>query len=185
MSAQLRKNLQDQLNRLVQQLEDLEKEKDSLEPLEYEELRKETLDEMKVFEEQMERMISGDTTLVGEFQAAKLALRAAVSQAFRTPEVIRMFANQNNGQLRKRLEQLQRDVTLGKQSEADVLQEKLEILSALKKLGENLKDNESGFLRTHLSGDLEAFESASGGLGVSSKTSLLTSAAASVQNART
>lgn len=71
-SAQLRKNIQDQLNRLVSQLEDLENEKEGLDAEEYEEMRGETLQEMKVFETQMEKMLSGDTTLVTEFQAAKL-----------------------------------------------------------------------------------------------------------------
>jgi ElaB/YqjD/DUF883 family membrane-anchored ribosome-binding protein len=71
-TEQLRRNIQDQLNRLVSQLEDLENEKGSLEVEEYEEMRGETLEEMKVFEKQMEMMLSGDTTLVTEFQAAKL-----------------------------------------------------------------------------------------------------------------
>lgn len=71
-TAQLRQNIQDQLNRLVSQLEDLENEKEGLDADEYEEMRGETLQEMKVFETQMEKMLSGDTTLVTEFQAAKL-----------------------------------------------------------------------------------------------------------------
>lgn len=51
-----------------------------------------------------------------------------------------MFANKNNGQLRQRLDQLQRDVTLGKTSEAAITQQKVEILSALKKLGEEVTE---------------------------------------------
>lgn len=110
------------------------------------------------------------------------ALRAAVSKAFQTPEVIRMFANKNNGQLRQRLDQLQRDVTLGKLSEAAIIQQKVEILSALKKLGDEvcfsprslgpyffqLKDQEKAFLAAHQSDDLKAFESATSDIGTTS-----------------
>jgi hypothetical protein len=37
------------------------------------------------------------------------AIQAAVSEAFRTPEVIRLFAQRQPDQLRGRLSQLQRD----------------------------------------------------------------------------
>lgn len=66
-------------------------------------------------------------------------MQAAISKAFQTPEVIRMFANKNNGQLRTRLGQLQRDVQLGKLTAADENQQKVEILLALQKLGEQVQ----------------------------------------------
>lgn len=49
-----------------------------------------------------------------------------------------MFANKNNGQLRSRLGQLQRDVQLGKIGADVATQQKVEILTALQKLGEQV-----------------------------------------------
>ena len=42
-------------------------------------------------------------TLVDEMSAMKLAIRAAISEAFKTPEVIRMFASRRPGDLRQKL----------------------------------------------------------------------------------
>ncbi len=44
------------------------------------------------------------------------AIQAAVGGAFRTPEVIRLFAGRRPGELRQRLAQLQRDLKLAKVS---------------------------------------------------------------------
>ena len=87
------------------------------------------------------------------------AIQAAVSRAFQTPEVIRLFAKKEPGQLRQRLAGLQvratmfniynhyyepntcmfqRDVKLGKVSQDSYTQQAVEMLSALKKLGETV-----------------------------------------------
>ncbi len=42
-------------------------------------------------------------TLVNELNRMQLAIQAAISEAFKTPEVIRMFARKQPGQLRNRL----------------------------------------------------------------------------------
>lgn len=42
-------------------------------------------------------------TLVNELNRMQLAIQAAISEAFKTPEVIRMFAKKQPGQLRQRL----------------------------------------------------------------------------------
>ena len=42
-------------------------------------------------------------TLVDELSSMKLAVRAAISEAFKTPEVIRMFASRRPGDLRQKL----------------------------------------------------------------------------------
>lgn len=66
------------------------------------------------------------------------ATRAAISEAFKTPEVIRMFAKRQPGQLRQRLNDLHRDSKIGKISEALFTQQVVEILAALKRLGEKV-----------------------------------------------
>ena len=45
----------------------------------------------------------GDMTLMDELSSMKLAVRAAISEAFKTPEVIRMFASRRPGDLRQKL----------------------------------------------------------------------------------
>lgn len=69
---QLRQNIQSQIDRLVKQLEDLEEEKADLSKDEYEEMRNETLAEMEVFRSQMVKMLSGDMSLITEFQGAQM-----------------------------------------------------------------------------------------------------------------
>jgi hypothetical protein len=66
------------------------------------------------------------------------AIQAAVSKAFKTPEVIKLFAKKQPGQLRQRLIALQRDVKLGKVSQETYTQQAVEILAALRKLGESV-----------------------------------------------
>lgn len=66
------------------------------------------------------------------------AIRSAVSEAFKTPEVIRLFAKREPGQLRDRLAEMERDVLIGKISKDVQTDQKLEILTALRKLGDQV-----------------------------------------------
>ena len=58
------------------------------------------------FEASLQKMMAGDITLVNQLGSMRLAIQGAVSQAFKTPEVIKMFANKQPAQLRMRLKQL-------------------------------------------------------------------------------
>jgi len=71
-----------------------------------------------------------------------------VSDAFKTPEVIRMFAQKQPDQLRLRLASLQRDAKLksGGVSKDAFQRQAVEILVALKKMGTELTAEESAFL---------------------------------------
>ena len=48
-------------------------------------------------------MAQGNMTLHSQLDATRLALRSAISGAFKTPEVIRLFANKQPAALRRRL----------------------------------------------------------------------------------
>lgn len=63
------------------------------------------------------------------------AIQAAISQAFKTPEVIKLFAKKEPGQLRTRLHEIDRDYKMGKLAKDSYTQMKVEILTAVKKLG--------------------------------------------------
>ncbi|XP_020282353.1 protein LZIC-like [Pseudomyrmex gracilis] len=138
----LRKNLEEQLDRLVQQLEDLEEDRVSLDETDYQECKEDTMAQLREFNDRLQRMISGDMTLVNELGAIQLATQAAISAAFQTPAVIRMFGKREPDGLKEHLLQIDRDVKLGKLSKEAADCQRGEILSALRQLGEKLEPSE-------------------------------------------
>ncbi|XP_031554463.1 protein LZIC-like [Actinia tenebrosa] len=178
----LKKNLEDQLDRLVAQLTDLEECREDLDEDEYEETKKETLEQMKEFKTSLDKMLAGDMTLVDDLNSMQLAIQAAISEAFKTPEVIRMFAKKQPGQLRQRLAEMQRDLKTGHLSQAVYTQQAVEILTALRKLGEQLKPQESEFLAANSNAALSSFEKVSENIGAGD--SLLKMAGSQVSDAR-
>ncbi|XP_065842669.1 protein LZIC-like [Oscarella lobularis] len=98
-----KQNLEEQLDRLVAQLSDLEEAKEDLDEDEYKETKEETLEQLKEFNESLKKMSAGNMTLIDDLSRMRLAIQAAISDAFQTPEVIRLFAKRQPGQLRQRL----------------------------------------------------------------------------------
>jgi len=70
---------------------------------EYEEMKQETLDQLKELNESASKMKQGNLSLIDKMNGIQLAIQAAVSQAFQTPEVIQMFAKKQQPELRQRL----------------------------------------------------------------------------------
>ncbi|KAI0221307.1 Protein LZIC [Lamellibrachia satsuma] len=161
-TTKLKKNIEEQLDRLMQQLADLEECREDLDDDEYEETKNETLEQLKEFNESLNRMKEGDLSLVDDVNSVQLAIQAAISKAFKTPEVIQMFAKKQPGQLRQKVE---RDRKVGKLSAETATQQTLEILTALKKLGEQLSSNEEQFLQSNSSSNLREFEKVSSEIG--------------------
>ncbi|XP_046668704.1 protein LZIC-like isoform X1 [Homalodisca vitripennis] len=142
----LKQNLEEQLERLVQQLADLEECKDDLEPIEYMESKADTMEQLEELNVKLKKHLAGDMTLVDQLSSMQLATQAAISKAFQTPAVIRMFARREPQQLRERLQAVERDLKLGKLSSNAADREKAEILSALRQLGEKLTPAELHFI---------------------------------------
>lgn len=163
-TEKLKSNLEEQLDRLVQQLADLEEAKDDLDADEYEETKQETMDQLTEFKESLDNMVGGNLSLVDQLSGMQLAIQAAISKAFKTPEVIRMFAKKQPGQLRQRLAEIRRDEKVGKLSGDLSTQQSVEILTALKKLGESLTPEEESYLQSNSSASLKQFEQVSGDL---------------------
>mmetsp|Transcript_5464 Transcript_5464/g.5949 ORF Transcript_5464/g.5949 Transcript_5464/m.5949 type:complete len:189 (-) Transcript_5464:32-598(-) len=182
-TAKLKQNLLDQLERLLQQKADLDESKDELDDDEYEEMLSDTMEQLKDFSEQLEKMISGDMTLVSELGAMRMALQATVSDAFKTTAVIKLFAKREPGQLRNRLAALQRDQKLGKLSGDAYQQQAVEILAALKKLGEKLTTQEQAYLSSHMTASLQQFEH-DGSIASTSKQGVSNIAAAHIKKAQ-
>uniref|UniRef100_A0A087X7B2 Leucine zipper and CTNNBIP1 domain containing n=1 Tax=Poecilia formosa TaxID=48698 RepID=A0A087X7B2_POEFO len=158
-TSKLKQNMEEQLDRLMQQLQDLEEcSREDLDEEEYEETKKETLEQLEEFNESLKKIMTGDMTLVDELGGMQLAIQAAISQAFKTPEVIRLFAKKQPGQLRTRLAEMDRDVMVGKMSRDVHTQQKMEILTALRKLGEKLTPEDDTFLAENATATLSQFE---------------------------
>lgn len=140
-TEKLKKNLEAQLDRLVQQLEDLEECRNEIEEDEYNETKLETMEQLREFNNSLSKIISGDMTLVDELASMQLATQAAISSAFQTPAVIRMFARREPTELRKRLLEIEHRLPVN-----SALNEKREVLTALRQLGERLSPDELQFL---------------------------------------
>ncbi|PIK58320.1 hypothetical protein BSL78_04761 [Apostichopus japonicus] len=161
----LKQNLEEQLDRLVAQLADLEEVREDMDDDEYEETKQETLEQLSDFKESLAKMAKGNMTLVDDLNSMQLAIQAAISQAFKTPEVIRLFAKKQPGQLRQRLAEVERDHKVGKLPSDMFVQQKLEILTALKKLGDKLISTEEAFLSSNSNQALAEFEKVSADIG--------------------
>ncbi|KAM4016330.1 protein LZIC isoform 2-T2 [Anomaloglossus baeobatrachus] len=181
-TSKLRQNLEEQLDRLMQQLQDLEECREELDADEYEETKKETLEQLSEFNDSLQKIIAGNMTLVDELGGMQLAIQAAISQAFKTPEVIRMFAKKQPGQLRTRLSEMDRDLMVGKLARDVYTQQKGEILTALRKLGEKLTPEDEAFLAENAGAALSQFQKVSDGLGSGDK--VLALASIEVENAK-
>jgi len=177
----LRITIEDQLKRLLTQLQDLDELKEEFEESEWQSTREETLQQLREFEEFLKQSIHGDMTLVNEFGAAQLAIQAAISEAFKTPEVIRMFANKQPDQLRNRLAVVQRELKLKHISKERFNQEAVEILIALKRLGTELSEEEKQFLEKMSSA--RYLESAVDNLGSTTQSDLMSQARTQIKTA--
>lgn len=138
-TEKLKKNLEAQLDRLVQQLEDIEENRNLLDTAAYEEAMQLTKEDLQEFNESLQRLISGDTTLIDQLGAIQLAIQAAISEAFKTPAVIRMFGKRETSQLRNRLTEIEYDMKLGKITKEVYDLQRAEVLNALRQLGEKLE----------------------------------------------
>ncbi|XP_013884791.1 protein LZIC [Austrofundulus limnaeus] len=174
-TSKLKQNMEEQLDRLMQQLQDLEDCREELDEEEYEETKRETLEQLGEFNDSLKKIMTGDMTLVDELSGMQLATQAAISQAFKTPEVIRLFAKKQPGQLRTRLAEMDREVMVGKLSRDVHTQQKMEILMALKKLEEKLTPEEEAFLIENATATLSQFEKVTANLGSEDKIMALAS----------
>ncbi len=97
---------------------------------------------MKEFEASLQKHMAGNMTLASDLDSMQLAIQAAIRNAFKSPEVIRMFAKRENGALRSRLGSLEQEYRLGKIGQELYMNQAFEVLSALEKLGETLTARE-------------------------------------------
>jgi len=103
-------------------------------------------------------MSNGSVTLVERYGAMQLAIQATISNAIKNTDVISMFAKRQPQSLRDKLSKIQRDVKLGNIESNDFTQQSIEILTALKELGEKLSSTEETFLQKNMTDELKNFK---------------------------
>jgi len=183
-TGKLRSNVEEQLNRLLAQLKDIEEMKADLSPEEYRTTKAETIEQLKEFEASLKKMMAGNMTLVTELGAVQLAIQGAIRGAFKTPEIVSLFAKKQPGQLRQRLAALERDTKLGTVPESASVGQQVEILTALSKLGDPLSPQERAFLQQHSDQALLDFQKADTTLGSGGEAAVLNVASAAVKSAK-
>ena len=124
-------------------------------------MKKETMTALEEYNVYLTKMLAGDVTLVDSIGIAQLAIQAAISQAFQTPDIISMFAKKQPLQLRTRLAQIERDFKISSMQEEEYKRLKSEILVALQKLGDDLLEEEKVFLHNNATDSLKEFTRAS------------------------
>ena len=82
-----------------------------------------------------------------------------MSEAFHTPEILRLFARAQPDHLRTKLADIERDHIMGKMSRELFIQQKTELLLALTKLQATLTQEEASFLETHTTSSMRQFTS--------------------------
>lgn len=148
-TEKLKENLESQLHRLVEQLADLEECREDLTTTEYNETKTDTIEQLKELNASLTKLVNGDISLVSQLGAMQLATQAAISQAFKTPEVIKLFGKKEPAQLRERLKIIAQNLKLAKLNQKGYDRQKAEILTALRQLGEQLTTDELQFLEKH------------------------------------
>ncbi|XP_065277379.1 protein LZIC isoform X3 [Emys orbicularis] len=141
-TSKLKQNLEEQLDRLMQQLQDLEECREELDADEYEETKKETLEQLSEFNDSLKKIMSGNMTLIDELSGMQL---------------------------------MDRDLMVGKLGRDLYMQQKGEILTALRKLGEKLTPDDETFLSANAGAALSQFERVSSDLGSGDKVFALAS----------
>jgi len=169
-SEQLRENVENQLTRLLVQLQDLEEAREDFESEEeYNAARADTIMQLEEIETRLSKMMSGDITLVSSLGSIQLATQAAIRSSFKSLDTIRLFAKKETGALRSRLAALEEDLRLSRVSEETFFQFAGEVTSALEKLGEPLSARETE-LATRFTKSLVGYAAvAEGGEEVSSR----------------
>ncbi|XP_055379956.1 protein LZIC-like [Condylostylus longicornis] len=140
-------NLEKQLERLVEQLKDLEDCRSELSEDEYSLLKNETAEQIKEFEATLDRLQKGNVTLNSKFSVMKIAIRKAISSAFNTKDMIQMFGDQSLNDLERQLVQIEEDYHLKKIDQSAFEKHKIDILKQLQTEGAIISEINLKFLK--------------------------------------
>eukprot|EP00792_Barthelona_sp_PAP020_P004660 TRINITY_DN2266_c0_g1_i1.p1 TRINITY_DN2266_c0_g1~~TRINITY_DN2266_c0_g1_i1.p1 ORF type:complete len:183 (+),score=74.36 TRINITY_DN2266_c0_g1_i1:35-583(+) len=177
-TERLKEEIQNQVNRLLIQLSDLEEFRDELDETEYNDTKSDTMKQIEEFQETLQRVQEGNVSLVDELAAVQIALRAAISKSSKTPEILAMFAAKDSAKIRKKIRHFEKGFAKGKLTESRFIAEKLQLLALLQSTGGDLSDDETAFLAQNSSSVLKNLQSASN----LASESLIDAIASQIQN---
>ncbi|XP_031620866.1 protein LZIC-like [Contarinia nasturtii] len=140
------KNLENQLERLVQQSADLEDCKNDLTEEEYGSMKEETLEQIKEFTATLDRLNKGDITLNSKISSMREVIRKAIANSFNTLEMIRLAGDQSLNEQANQLGSLEESYQLKKISTTEYELKKREILLQLVDFGYCLSPADKKFL---------------------------------------
>ena len=103
VDANLSKNIQEQLDRLLTQLNDLDELKEEVSQSEYDEIKADTLKQITEFEAFLERSNAGDMGLTQVTEASK-RLQEAKEKMFGISDLKKTFESKESSQIRDRLQ---------------------------------------------------------------------------------
>eukprot|EP01135_Chromosphaera_perkinsii_P008711 Nk52_evm44s1444 gene=Nk52_evmTU44s1444 len=171
-------SMHSQLERLLLQMADLKEalEEGDITQEEYEESKQDTLEQLELFQNNINALLEdgqgakgaqgGEADRRGSqdgLARTRLATRAVIGEKFRTHQVLKMFAGKETEQLRVRFQSIQEQHRLDRDRAAPEKQQKyiaggLEIIIALRALGESLNEDEEAFVQKYAANDLTDME---------------------------
>jgi hypothetical protein len=154
-------------------LKDLDELKDELTEEEIQETRSDTMGELNQFRDNLDRMIAGDMTLMDHLGALRLATMAAINEAFKTPDIIRMFSSRETEQLRQSLAHLEEELHTRKISQGQYDEKAIQILTALKSLNEPLSDEEAAYLAKLMQNRFSGFQESTNSVNQAQQATLI------------
>jgi hypothetical protein len=135
--------------RLLTQLQDLEELRADLEEDEYEQLRGETLDQLKEFEESLARSLRASDAhdpFLDDVERARCAVQENIRSAVASSGAKERFAKKESAALWARLASLQDSMRLGALTPEVFAAERRSVLAALQALGEPLNDSDREYI---------------------------------------
>lgn len=129
----LLKNVMDELNRLNNQLKDLETYKDDFEPEEAEQIKKETLDQLNEVTKRLEKMKTGELSIMSEVEKAQRMLNQILVENYKMKDVLGMYLSTETNYLRHNLEYIQSQLKLKKISQEEFNNSAISILDLISK----------------------------------------------------
>jgi hypothetical protein len=137
----LLKNVLDEIERLNNQLKDLETYKDDFTPEEIEETKKETLEKLIETTKLLEKMKSGNVTTVTAVEKAKKQLKQAIAENYHVKDLVNSYLSNETEFLREKLQSTIRLYALKKISEPEFNSQVVQILEMISK-NNKLNDEE-------------------------------------------
>lgn len=114
---------------------------------EFDTIKEDLIEQIKEFQETLDRLQKGDTTLESKVNQMRNQIKNAIRTAFNTTEMIKMFVEQDSHELLNQLLSIEEDYKL-KRIKIDVMEEKkTKILKRLQKQGHPLSEVDTKFLK--------------------------------------